>query len=66
MTHPEDGRFLWHKSTYSSAQGQCVEVADNLPQIVGVRDSKNPNGPAHVVSRSAWCVFVRAVVASRL
>lgn len=66
MTHPENGRFLWRKSTHSSAQGQCVEVAGNLPHVIGIRDSKNPNGPAHVVSRDTWHVFIQAVASSRL
>ncbi|PZF94915.1 hypothetical protein C1I93_16070 [Micromonospora endophytica] len=25
--------------------GACVEVADNLPDVVAVRDSKDPTGP---------------------
>lgn len=32
----------WRKSSYSSNQESCVEVADSLD---AVRDSKNPNGP---------------------
>ncbi|GAB3932363.1 DUF397 domain-containing protein [Micromonospora vulcania] len=55
----------WRKSTRSgSGGGDCVEVADNLPNIVGVRDSKNPDGPALVFSPPAWRSFV-AQVASR-
>jgi hypothetical protein len=66
MTHPEVGRFHWRKSSRSSAQSQCVEVAGNLAQVVGIRDSKNPDGPAHVVSRDAWGAFVRAVASERI
>ncbi|MBO4210342.1 DUF397 domain-containing protein, partial [Micromonospora echinofusca] len=37
----------WRKSTRSGGSGgNCVEVADNLPGVVGVRDSKDPTGPA--------------------
>ena len=36
----------WRTSTRSSAQGNCVEVADNLPGVVAVRDSKDQQGPA--------------------
>ena len=34
-------RAHWCKSIYSSANGACVEVAQNLPEIVAIRDSKN-------------------------
>ncbi|GAB2917295.1 hypothetical protein GCM10027280_00390 [Micromonospora polyrhachis] len=49
----------WRKSTRSSGNsGNCVEVADNLPDVVGVRDSKDPSGPALVFARAAWRAFV--------
>ncbi|NYT94783.1 DUF397 domain-containing protein [Salinispora sp. H7-4] len=52
---------VWRKSTRSGANGDCVEVADNLPDLVGVRDSKDPIGPALVFGPSAWRVFVHHV-----
>ncbi|MEW2146213.1 DUF397 domain-containing protein [Micromonospora vinacea] len=52
----------WRKSTRSgSGGGNCVEVADNLPGIVGVRDSKDPEGPALVFGPVAWRAFVTEV-----
>ncbi|GAA2187025.1 DUF397 domain-containing protein [Micromonospora lupini] len=52
----------WRTST-RSGNGECVEVADNLPGVVGVRDSKDPSGPVLVFAPPAWRAFV--AVASR-
>ena len=51
----------WRKSTRSGQSGNCVEVADNLTGIVGVRDSKNPDGGVLTVNPSAWSTFVAGV-----
>ncbi|MFG2113317.1 DUF397 domain-containing protein [Streptomyces sp. NPDC048718] len=48
----------WRKSSYSSANGQCVEVADHLPGVVPVRDSKLDAGPQLAFGASAWALFV--------
>ncbi|SHG43358.1 DUF397 domain-containing protein [Streptoalloteichus hindustanus] len=50
---------LWRKSSHSGPNGgQCVEVT-GLAGPVGVRDSKNPTGPALVFNPTAWTSFVR-------
>jgi hypothetical protein len=49
----------WHKSSRSSSQGNCVEVADNLDGIVAVRDTKdNGNGPILTFTPSEWAAFI--------
>lgn len=49
----------WRKSSYSNQDGgECVEVADDIPGLVPVRDSKNPQGPALVFPADAWSAFV--------
>jgi Domain of unknown function (DUF397) len=44
----------WRKSSYSGTQSgsDCVELA-RIGQAVGIRDSKDPQGPKLVVSREA-------------
>jgi Domain of unknown function (DUF397) len=51
MTRIDLSRAEWRKSSYSSQDGNCVEVARNLPGLVGVRDSENPGEPKLVISR---------------
>ncbi|PZF94633.1 DUF397 domain-containing protein [Micromonospora deserti] len=49
----------WRKSTRSNGSGgACVEVADNLPGVVAVRDSKDPGGPALTFEPAVWRAFV--------
>ena len=47
----------WRKST-RSGNGECVEVADNLPGVVGVRDSKDPTGPVLTFEPHTWRAFI--------
>lgn len=44
MTAVDLTRAVWRKSTASGGNGNWVEVAADLLGIVGVRDSKNPDG----------------------
>jgi hypothetical protein len=48
---------LWVKSSFSTGEGECAEVARNLPGIVAVRDSKDAEGPALRFSAEDWRAF---------
>lgn len=60
---PDLSTAVWRTSSYSNGDGgDCVEVADNLPGIVPVRDSKaGPEGPALTFARERWAPFVAAL-----
>jgi hypothetical protein len=59
-------RAVWHKSTFSNGNGgNCVEVARNLPNVVAVRDTKNPDGPQLVISPAAWRDLTASLRAGR-
>ena len=53
---------VWRKSTFSNGSGgNCVEVAANLPGIVAVRDSKDPDGPKLIFTPGEWRAFAAGV-----
>ncbi|MEU0339594.1 DUF397 domain-containing protein [Streptomyces bobili] len=48
----------WRTSSYTGTEN-CVEVADNDPQHVMVRDTKARNRGILAVQRHAWTAFVK-------
>lgn len=51
----------WFKSSRSGASKECVEVAHLRGGAVGVRDSKDPAGPALAFAPEEWDAFTRAL-----
>ncbi|WP_327147147.1 DUF397 domain-containing protein [Nocardia sp. NBC_01329] len=51
----------WFKSSRSGASKECVEVAHLRGGEVGVRDSKNPTGPALAFAADEWDAFTGAL-----
>jgi len=56
--HGHRGR-QWHKSSYSAAEGSCVEVAEG--ERVLVRDTRNRDLGHVAYSSDAWAVFLQGV-----
>lgn len=53
----------WRKSSYSGGSGgeDCLEVADGVPGVVPVRDSKVVGGDVLLVGATAWTHFIGTV-----
>ena len=60
MTTSSIPAAAWRKSTYSNADGNCVEVAIG-PTAVAVRDSKDRTGPVLTFAATEWQEFLRSL-----
>jgi hypothetical protein len=67
-------RAAWRTSTYSGANGSCVEVAPvpgatpggGPPGRIAVRDSKDRGGPALILTARQWRAFAAGIKAGEL
>jgi hypothetical protein len=57
--HPDPIALSWRKSTHSNQDGgACVEVSDDIPALIPVRDSKQPNAAHLAFATASWTTFV--------
>ncbi|PRH79528.1 DUF397 domain-containing protein [Streptomyces solincola] len=64
MAITQGGTDTWTKSSYSGANGACVEVRSPVVAEIAVRDSKEPAGPSITFLPTAWTAFVHEVGAA--
>ncbi len=78
MTALEPDSIVWHKSSYSTSNGDGVQVGWRTssysngsatcvevapaPDRVLVRDSKDPDGPALALPTPAWRAFLTTLI----
>jgi hypothetical protein len=48
----------WRKSQHSNPNGACVEIAVLPDGRIGIRDSKDPEGPVFSFSREEFGAFL--------
>ena len=60
-TLPDLTCAVWRTSSHSGGQGDCVQIADNIPHLIPIRDSKHPAGPVLTFPRAAWQAFVTQI-----
>lgn len=51
----------WTKSSRSSGNDNCVEIARDSDGSIGVRDSKNPTGSILIFGSDAWADFLAGI-----
>lgn len=65
MHAPDLSKATWRRSSRSSGTANCVEVA-TTGSAVGIRDSKDPDGPVLVLPAASWTHFVTAIRSGHL
>ncbi|MFI1013448.1 DUF397 domain-containing protein [Streptomyces sp. NPDC020965] len=60
MTSDRDlDQARWRKSSYSGASGgSCLEICEDVPGVVPVRDSKVPHGPVLTLTPTAFAGLI--------
>jgi hypothetical protein len=75
MTTPDLSHLAWRKSSYSGANGSCVEVAPvpgagvpgaGAADAIAVRDTKDRRGPALTFTSRQWRSFAAGIKAGEL
>jgi hypothetical protein len=61
MTTPPSSRAVWRTSSYSGANGNCVQVATPASGTIAVRDSQDTRGPRLAFSPGPWAAFTAAL-----
>lgn len=58
-----DSTLSWIKSSFSFANGNCIQVAALPDGSVAIRNSKDPEGPQLHFDNDEWTAFLAGVEA---
>ncbi|MGR7001250.1 DUF397 domain-containing protein [Yinghuangia aomiensis] len=56
--HVDFEAVRWRTSSRSGGQGECVQVASEVAEVIPVRDSKRRQGPVLGFTSAAWRSFI--------
>ncbi|WP_327066046.1 DUF397 domain-containing protein [Kitasatospora sp. NBC_01302] len=65
MTDPDLSQANWFKSSHSNNGGTCIEIAADIPGLVPLRDSTNPDEPTLLFTTTAFAAFITGVKTGR-
>ena len=60
-SNAESMQAEWIASSVSTGGHNCVQIAALATGDIGVRDSKDPSGPALLLRPEAWSAFIADV-----
>ncbi|MGW3644646.1 DUF397 domain-containing protein [Streptomyces sp. NPDC000878] len=55
---PDLSGARWRSSSYSGGNNECVEIADGIPALILIRDSKHPADRVIAFSPHTWHAFI--------
>ena len=61
MSADKDTPLEWRKSTWSIANGQCIEAVTLSDGHLAVRDSMDKNGPKATFTEGGWRTFLKRI-----
>ncbi|WP_171172135.1 DUF397 domain-containing protein [Streptomyces sp. I05A-00742] len=55
--------MIWRKSSHSNSSTECLEVAEAIPGLIRIRDSKRSGDPTLIITANTatWTAFLSSL-----